>query len=118
MSIPGMHQVVYRTRILSKIYKVAIRIIIIIIFLKYVVLSCVYYFGKMLNLKNVMQVNMSIAILPMSAEFNWSPTTVGLVQSSFFWGYLLTQVFYSPMTISHLSMEGIPWVVSTCCWSL
>ncbi|GLT48802.1 hypothetical protein SLA2020_224010 [Shorea laevis] len=36
-------------------------------------------------------VNMSIAILPMSAEFNWSPTTVGLIQSSFFWGYLLTQ---------------------------
>jgi hypothetical protein len=38
------------------------------------------------------QVNMSIAILPMSAEFQWSPTIVGLVQSSFFWGYLLTQV--------------------------
>lgn len=36
---------------------------------------------------------MSIAILPMSSEFNWSPATVGLIQSSFFWGYLLTQVF-------------------------
>lgn len=35
---------------------------------------------------------MSIAILPMSAEYNWNPQTVGLVQSSFFWGYLLTQV--------------------------
>jgi len=35
---------------------------------------------------------MSIAILPMSAEFNWNPATVGLIQSSFFWGYLLTQV--------------------------
>jgi ACS family sodium-dependent inorganic phosphate cotransporter len=35
---------------------------------------------------------MSIAILPMSAEFQWSPTIVGLVQSSFFWGYLLTQI--------------------------
>lgn len=40
------------------------------------------------------QVNMSIAILPMSAEFNWNPTTVGLIQSSFFCGYLLTQVMY------------------------
>ncbi|XP_056175937.1 sodium-dependent phosphate transport protein 1, chloroplastic isoform X2 [Syzygium oleosum] len=38
------------------------------------------------------QVNMSIAILPMSAEYNWNPTTVGLIQSSFFWGYLLTQI--------------------------
>ncbi|KAL5984383.1 Sodium-dependent phosphate transport protein 1, chloroplastic [Asimina triloba] len=28
----------------------------------------------------------------MSAEFNWSPSTVGLIQSSFFWGYLLTQI--------------------------
>ncbi|GLT81690.1 hypothetical protein SLE2022_001260 [Rubroshorea leprosula] len=41
---------------------------------------------------NMDRVNMSIAILPMSAEFNWSPTTVGLIQSSFFWGYLLTQI--------------------------
>ncbi|ERN09721.1 hypothetical protein AMTR_s00029p00225980 [Amborella trichopoda] len=41
---------------------------------------------------NMDRVNMSIAILPMSAEFNWSPSTVGLIQSSFFWGYLLTQI--------------------------
>ncbi|KAI3450310.1 hypothetical protein Pfo_006975 [Paulownia fortunei] len=41
---------------------------------------------------NMDRVNMSIAILPMSSEFHWSPTTVGLIQSSFFWGYLLTQI--------------------------
>lgn len=41
---------------------------------------------------NLNQVNMSIAILPMAAEFNWNPATMGLIQSSFFWGYLLTQV--------------------------
>lgn len=35
---------------------------------------------------------MSIAILPMASEYNWNSTTVGLIQSSFFWGYLLTQV--------------------------
>ncbi|MBA0769334.1 hypothetical protein Gotri_018077, partial [Gossypium trilobum] len=40
----------------------------------------------------VLQVNMSIAILPMSKEFNWNSATVGLIQSSFFWGYLLTQI--------------------------
>lgn len=38
------------------------------------------------------RVNMSIAILPMAESFSWSSTTIGLVQSSFFWGYLLTQV--------------------------
>ncbi|GAX83160.1 hypothetical protein CEUSTIGMA_g10586.t1 [Chlamydomonas eustigma] len=41
---------------------------------------------------NMDRVNMSIAILPMSQQYAWDSTTVGLVQSSFFWGYLLTQV--------------------------
>jgi ACS family sodium-dependent inorganic phosphate cotransporter len=38
------------------------------------------------------RVNMSIAILPISQQFQWTSATIGLVQSSFFWGYLLTQV--------------------------
>ncbi|KAJ6955383.1 sodium-dependent phosphate transport protein [Populus alba x Populus x berolinensis] len=42
---------------------------------------------------SVSLVNMSIAILPMSQEFNWNSATVGLIQSSFFGGYLLTQIF-------------------------
>ena len=41
---------------------------------------------------NMDRVNMSIAILPMSQQFGWDSQTIGLVQSSFFWGYLLTQV--------------------------
>lgn len=41
---------------------------------------------------NMDRVNMSIAILPISRQYDWSAATVGLVQSSFFWGYLLTQV--------------------------
>ncbi|CAM0953251.1 unnamed protein product [Alopecurus aequalis] len=53
-----------------------------------IVLLCFFSF----LLCNMDRVNMSIAILPMSAEFGWSPATVGLIQSSFFWGYLLTQI--------------------------
>lgn len=53
-----------------------------------IVLLCFFAF----LLCNMDRVNMSIAILPMSAEFQWDHTTVGLVQSSFFWGYLLTQI--------------------------
>ena len=34
---------------------------------------------------NMDRVNMSIAILPMQQEFGWTPQTVGIVQSSFFW---------------------------------
>ena len=41
---------------------------------------------------NLDRVNMSIAIMPMSRTFAWTSETMGLVQSSFFWGYLLTQI--------------------------
>ncbi|KAK9906613.1 hypothetical protein WJX75_004949 [Coccomyxa subellipsoidea] len=41
---------------------------------------------------NMDRVNMSIAILPMSKQYGWDSATIGLVQSSFFWGYLTTQV--------------------------
>ncbi|KAJ3693050.1 hypothetical protein LUZ60_012145 [Juncus effusus] len=53
-----------------------------------VVLLCFFAF----LLCNMDRVNMSIAILPMAQEFNWNSATVGLIQSSFFWGYLLTQI--------------------------
>jgi len=53
-----------------------------------IVLLCFFAF----LLCNMDRVNMSIAILPMSSEFTWNPATVGLIQSSFFWGYLLTQI--------------------------
>jgi ACS family sodium-dependent inorganic phosphate cotransporter len=39
------------------------------------------------------RVNISVAIIPMAEEFGWDRATQGLVLSSFFVGYLLTQVF-------------------------
>ncbi|WOL13305.1 hypothetical protein Cni_G22075 [Canna indica] len=53
-----------------------------------IVLLCFFSF----LLCNMDRVNMSIAILPMAQEFNWNSATMGLIQSSFFWGYLLTQI--------------------------
>lgn len=41
---------------------------------------------------NMDKVNMSVAIIPMAQDFGWSPTVAGLVQSSFFYGYLLSQI--------------------------
>lgn len=38
------------------------------------------------------QVNMSVAVIPMAADLNWSASDRGLVSSAFFWGYSLTQV--------------------------
>lgn len=36
--------------------------------------------------------NLSVAIIPMSHQFGWSASVAGLVQSSFFWGYALSQL--------------------------
>lgn len=38
------------------------------------------------------RVNMSVAIIPMAKEFGWDQTMKGIVLSSFFYGYLATQV--------------------------
>ncbi|KAK9828655.1 hypothetical protein WJX72_001353 [[Myrmecia] bisecta] len=35
---------------------------------------------------------MSVAILPMAKEFGWAPGVQGIIQSSFLWGYMATQV--------------------------
>ena len=35
---------------------------------------------------------MSVAIIPMAADYGWSASTAGLVQSAFFAGYALTQI--------------------------
>jgi len=40
----------------------------------------------------VLQVNLSVAIIPMSHQYGWNSSTAGLVQSSFFWGYALSQL--------------------------
>ena len=38
------------------------------------------------------KVNISVAIIYMSRDFGWSPTVSGIVQSSFFAGYMCTQI--------------------------
>lgn len=41
---------------------------------------------------NMDRVNVSFVMMPLSSYYKWRPVTVGLIQSGFFWGYLLTQV--------------------------
>ncbi|XP_010250273.1 PREDICTED: probable anion transporter 6, chloroplastic isoform X2 [Nelumbo nucifera] len=41
---------------------------------------------------NMDKVNLSVAIIPMSHQFGWTSSMAGLVQSSFFWGYALSQL--------------------------
>ncbi|KAK4342538.1 hypothetical protein RND71_038354 [Anisodus tanguticus] len=46
----------------------------------------------------------------MSSEFHWSPTTVGLIQSSFFWGYLLTQIAGGIWADTVAAKLGLPFL--------
>ena len=51
-----------------------------------------------------------------SAEYRWSPYTVGYVDSSFFWGYIVTQV-PGGFLVSHVSatrLFGIAIFLSSC----
>jgi hypothetical protein len=41
---------------------------------------------------NMDKVNMSVAIIPMSRQMGWNSSVAGLVQSSFFWGYAVSQL--------------------------
>lgn len=41
---------------------------------------------------NCDRINISVAILPMAKFYGWNQTTVGIIQSAFFWGYVLTQI--------------------------
>ncbi|KAJ9527001.1 hypothetical protein QJQ45_025290 [Haematococcus lacustris] len=54
-------------------------------------------------LSNMDKTNFTIAVIPMGLEMGWSSTTAGLVQSSFFWGFLLMQqqIDKQPATLLH-----------------
>ncbi|QDZ23602.1 MFS general substrate transporter [Chloropicon primus] len=41
---------------------------------------------------NMDRVNISVAVIPMSADYGWTPTQAGLIQSAFFYGYLVAQL--------------------------
>ncbi len=41
---------------------------------------------------NICRICMSIAVLKAGVEFGWSDTLTGLIQSSFLWGYMATQL--------------------------
>lgn len=50
---------------------------------------------------NIDRINLSVAILPMSKQYNWSSSTKGLVQSAFFAGYITTQILGGRLSDAH-----------------
>jgi len=59
---------------------------------------------------------MSVAIIPMAQEFGWSPSVSGLVQSAFFWGYILSQLPGGYLSSRHGGRSTLPAGVTG--WSL
>lgn len=50
---------------------------------------------------NMDRICMAVAIVPMAAEFGWAPSTQGIVQSAFLWGYMLTQFVGGSLADKH-----------------
>jgi ACS family sodium-dependent inorganic phosphate cotransporter len=65
---------------------------------------------------NLDKVNMSVAVIPLAEQFGWSATDKGLVSSSFFWGYALTQI-PAGFVASRLG-GGAVLVLAVMTWSL
>ncbi|KAF6265210.1 major facilitator superfamily domain-containing protein [Scenedesmus sp. NREL 46B-D3] len=65
---------------------------------------------------NMDKVNMSVAIIPMAQDFGWSPSVAGLVQSAFFWGYIISQLPGGYLTSRHSGRRVMPAGVAM--WSL
>lgn len=76
---------------------------------------------------NLLKVNISIAIIPMAADFGWSPSVSGIVQSAFFYGYMLSQlpggvlsskfggrrVLPAGLALCSLATAGVPLLATT-----
>jgi len=65
---------------------------------------------------NMDRINVSVAIIPMAQYYGWSQSTVGIVQSSFFWGYVLTQIPGGYMAHKFGGKQVLGWGVVA--WSL
>jgi MFS transporter, ACS family, solute carrier family 17 (sodium-dependent inorganic phosphate cotransporter), other len=62
------------------------------------------------------KVNMSVAIIPMAKDFGWSPSVAGVVQSSFFYGYMACQIPSGFLSNRYSGRFVLPGGVAT--WSM
>lgn len=59
---------------------------------------------------------MSVAIIPIAHDFGWSSSVSGLVQSAFFYGYMLCQIPGGFLSTKYTGSRMLPLGVGT--WSL
>lgn len=67
--------------------------------------------GICLLLCNMDRICMSVAVLPMSKEFGWSPAIQGQVQAAFLWGYMATQLLGGALADKYGGKTVIAWAI-------
>lgn len=65
---------------------------------------------------NADRVVMSVAIVPLAAKHGWSSSFLGIVQSSFLWGYIFSSVIGGALVDKYGGKRVITWGVAL--WSL
>ncbi|KAG9453878.1 hypothetical protein H6P81_006782 [Aristolochia fimbriata] len=67
-------------------------------------------------LSNAGRVVMSVVIVPLAAQYGWSSSFLGIVQSSFLWGYLVSSVIGGVLADRYGGKKVMGWGVAI--WSL
>lgn len=65
---------------------------------------------------NADRVVMSVAIVPLAAKHGWSSSFLGIIQSSFLWGYIFSSVVGGVLVDKHGGKKVIAWGAAL--WSL
>ncbi|KAK9193442.1 hypothetical protein WN944_004139 [Citrus x changshan-huyou] len=65
---------------------------------------------------NADRVVMSVAVVPLAAKFGWSSSFLGIVQSSFLWGYIFSSVIGGALVDKYGGKKVLAWGVAL--WSL
>lgn len=72
--------------------------------------------GMVMCLCNADRVVMSVAIVPLAAQHGWSSSFLGIVQSSFLWGYIFSSVIGGALVDKYGGKQVMAWGVAL--WSL
>ncbi|KAJ4834762.1 putative anion transporter 3, chloroplastic [Turnera subulata] len=65
---------------------------------------------------NADRVVMSVAVVPLAAKYGWSSSFLGIVQSSFLWGYIFSSVIGGALVDRYGGKKVMAWGVAL--WSL
>ncbi|KAJ4704502.1 Phosphate transporter [Melia azedarach] len=65
---------------------------------------------------NADRVVMSVAVVPLAAKYGWSSSFLGIVQSSFLWGYIFSSVIGGALVDKYGGKRVLAWGVAL--WSL